>query len=388
MLSSLNQKPKVRSEQPQPGTLERQNMSTVTRLFNSNAFLIPKHDVDAMLRVNMWNPVLSAAGQNVIRRELGSQNYKHLISQLPFRLADEHVKPNTPIYNDLNRTLYSEKVDLCNPVKKVRLSITRLDNAVSFCRTQTQTVKREPGDKRSPQLYKGVNSAPVCRGMSSGEHSPVKKKRPIFDPVADQLTKPTKFEQSLNMPTPPMKILESIPVEKVASNAFTPKKSLDQSTYDVTQLHAASRSSSAQRLVSLRDYQSVISDALKSEVFENIQPKLDKVAEDKILDTVSSENTSKDLQNGNQRSSTEHEAAIKVLHNIETNIGNKTNDILEQKENEFVKVEPRKVKKPSVASGVGVAFYYFPAFHFKNDSLCVLTTAKQILLEHFGVGIV
>lgn len=384
MLSSLNQKPTLRSEL-QPDTLERQNTSTATRLFNSNAFILPKHDVDAMLRVNMWNPVLSAAGPNIVRRELGSQKYKHLMSQFPFRFADEHVKPHTPIYNDLNRTSYSEKVDLFNPVKKVRLSITRLDNAVSFCRTQTQNINREPGEKRSPQLYKGVNSAPAYRGISSGEHSPVKMKRPIFDPVADLLTKPTKFEQNLNVPIPPAKILESIPVEKVARNAFTPNKSLEQSTYDVTQQHAASRSCSAHRLVSLRDYQTVNCDALRSEIFENIQPKLDKVAEDKILDTVSSEYTSKDLQNGNQKNSTEHEKTLKVFQDIEMNIGNKTSDKLEQKENEFVKVDTRKVKKPSVASGVGVAFYYYPTFHIRNDSLCVLTSAKQILLEHVGV---
>lgn len=411
LLSSLNQKPELL-----PGTSERQNLSAATQMFNSDSFLISQNDVDAMLRVNIWNPILSVPS-NGTRREFTSQNYKNLMSQLPFRVVDERVKPHRSIDNDL-KTSYQEKVDYFNPMKKVRLSITRLDNAVSFCRTQVQNLKKDSGDKRSVSRGTSSSANQNSKGDNIGDQTSVKLKPPVFDPFSGKLTKPTKFEQKLNLPVPHVKILESVHQTRTLRNSFsanapnhlTTESSLRPSTSqnpmltDLQPLNSnpadlspamqtnnlPKRDQSLQ--VEPQDVNLATSYDLKANGLMksgNDEPDISKKPESK-LEPKSEEKTDEIVKDKLFSADTENKETAKPIFQVceggntlmegltgmRMNIDSRKDERLEKVEISNHKVSTRKlVKKPAVASGVRGAFFITQTLRVPNSqhlTVCVV----------------
>lgn len=216
MLSNLNQKPQIRI--PCQSCQDRQENGrngVATKLFNGDAFMIPQNDVDAMLRVNMWNPVVSSVHMN---RDTGGPNYRSYMNQQPFRRGFQDMSRPLPIQNDLDKTTYpGEPVDFFNPIKKIRLSITRLDNAVSFCRTHVQNIKTTNG-RRETRKSHSASSSKASRASKddnsedtydNSDQYAMKMKPPITDPFVERLIKPSRFEQKI-MPLPNVKILDAV----------------------------------------------------------------------------------------------------------------------------------------------------------------------------------
>lgn len=408
MLSSLNQKPEIR-----PGTSDRQNLSASTQLFNSDSFLIPKNDIDAMLRVNMWNPILSMP-PNGPRRDLANQQYKNLMTQIPFRVVDERVNPQSSVDTDV-KTAYPEHIDYFNPMKKVRLSITRLDNAVSFCRTQVHSGKKDSGDKRT--VSRASNCTQNGKAETNGNQVSFKMKPPIFDPFAGKLKKPTKFEQKFNISMPPVKILESIPLEKIVRNtasagthcyleSVSPRSSTAQKSRlsgnkqeassvnhfpDINanshqRVDSAGQDNTFEKNPHVNLNQSMTDKVEKSDnQTKGDGQKLEKSDEikvslmndeclyrnDKELVNESGTNDKEAVGDGPSKQDGDKKEALEGLTGTKINMDNRKN---EKPVNKTSNVSTKKLlKKPSVASGVGELFRFFSQISksSKTQSHCV-----------------
>ena len=216
MLSGLNQKPELKVPcQNCQDRRENGKSGLPSKIFNGDSFIIPQNDVDAMLRVNMWNPVVSAAH---LSKDAGAHGYRNFMNQQPFRRGFPDMSRPMPIQNDLERSQYpGESVDFFNPIKKIRLSITRLDNAVSFCRTHVETSKTNSGRRETRASHSAGSKASrtsreenhELKGDNYDPQLSMRMKPPINDPFSERLVKPTRFEQKI-MPLPDVKIQDAV----------------------------------------------------------------------------------------------------------------------------------------------------------------------------------
>ena len=171
VLSKLNQRPTPDGAR---------SVAATPKLLNQTA--LPENNSDATYRVNMWNPIVSTPKP---RQSKGHANpeLRTLMLQKPFRKnAYESSWDSSPfgktvqIVHDLHeRDQYKGKVmdkkDFIHPVKKIKLSITRLDNAVSFCRAQVQTKVQFNARKSNSAKTSICSSDRLPKSEHRSEHS-------------------------------------------------------------------------------------------------------------------------------------------------------------------------------------------------------------------------
>ena len=167
VLSKLNQRP----------TLDgARSVAATPKLINQTS--IHQNDADATNRMNMWNPIVSTPKS---RHSLGYGNpeLRNLMSQKPFRKIaydSSSFGKTVQIVNDIHeRDRHSgkimEKKDFIHPVKRIKLSITRLDNAVSFCKAQIQTQTDMPRRKSSSAKTSESSSDRYSKSAKRSQYS-------------------------------------------------------------------------------------------------------------------------------------------------------------------------------------------------------------------------
>ena len=259
VLSRLNQKPQIKELTPE--TKPVMTLGT-PKLFSPDAFLIPQNDVDAMLKVNMWNPIVSQTPVQFKKEvnESGAQPYRTVMTQVPFRHLLDHeqeVKPMKVHQMDvMGSSAVPERHDFFNPMKNIKLSITRVNNGVSFCRTQFQVNQNA--------ARKGLNSRGTLIGSLNGksvtgDSAKTINKDVIMESYDYKNSKPKlsvkeqgsaskkqksisgKFDQKMNMPLPMVKIFESVP-----TSAFIPSPLLSKSASDMQIMDTRAKTSNDQ----------------------------------------------------------------------------------------------------------------------------------------------
>ena len=141
VLSKLNQRPSLNGAR---------SVAENPNLIHMTLDGIPQNNTDSVHRVNMWNPIVSAPKA---RQSSGNSHpeLRNTMQQKPFRKPSYDQYPGArssfgktvKIVQDMReREKYTsrvlEKKDYFHPVKKIKLSITKLNNAVSFCSTQVE----------------------------------------------------------------------------------------------------------------------------------------------------------------------------------------------------------------------------------------------------------
>lgn len=175
--------------------------------------------MDAMLKVNMWNPIVSTG-------QINKTNPKPPCQEQVKKSDSMTVKP---IENDLVKNPV-QRIDVIHSSKKIQLSITKLDNGVSFCRTHVQNkpiIKQDARIGNSAGSRKSKDSeVPMSDDFDVGS---AKRKPSLNDAFAEKMGRPTKFEQKLQLPMSQCKILESLPViETVLAKGSSRKSSLEK----------------------------------------------------------------------------------------------------------------------------------------------------------------
>ena len=175
VLSKLNQRPPLNDT--------RSTVATSEYVSQSN---LPQNDADAMYRVNMWNPVVSTPPKSRASTGNGNHDLRNSMLQKPFRKSTEsYVSASSSfgktyqIVHDLhgkgrNSSKIIDKKDYFHPVKKIKLSITRLDNAVSFCRAHVQTKDELPFRKSSSAKASDNSSDRLTKAVYRSEQSNTK----------------------------------------------------------------------------------------------------------------------------------------------------------------------------------------------------------------------
>lgn len=188
VLSKLNQRPNIYD-----------SMSAAENSNTKNQIFLPQNDPNLTYRVNMWNPILSApkamrssGNCHPESRDLVLQKPFHKPSGDLFAGAKSSFAKNVKIINDLpEKGKYSgrvlEKNDYFHPVKKIKISITKLDNAVSFCRTQVET-----NDKALSRKIKSVKTS-ECNSHKFGKNI-LKTEHTDNNKVDSNLVKSKMFE--------------------------------------------------------------------------------------------------------------------------------------------------------------------------------------------------
>ena len=144
---------------------------------------LPHNNTDPIHRVNMWNPIISAPKA---RQSSGNSHpeLRNTMHQKPFRKPSYDQYPGArssfgktvKIVQDMrDREKFNhkllEKKDYFHPVKKIKLSITKLNNAVSFCSAQVETKDSFPVRKNNSAKVSDSSSERFVRSAHRSEHS-------------------------------------------------------------------------------------------------------------------------------------------------------------------------------------------------------------------------
>lgn len=381
MLSSLNQKPELKNQcQSCLERHEKGRHNLAAKLRNGDTFLLPQNDMDAMLRVNMWNPIVSTH----VNRSNENSNYRNLMNQQPFRRGLPDLNRSVPIENDLDRVQYCEPMDFFNPIKKVRLSITRLDNAVSFCRTHVQNTKTNNArrDIRGTHSAGSRTSKEDNSEVTKQEHYDqyaMKLKPTIHDPFVEKLIKPTRFEQKI-MPLPSVKGLDTTTENNYSrdTGSLATKQQFADKNKPDSDILAKSSNDSSEKSDSVKKTDTVPSGGNKCVTFA--EPDLadkDTTQKNKKVatgdnDTPREENEGSDSENKSQNLTATGvtiitvkdrreelkegvKESIKTLQGVKITIDSKKQSRENgRKSRESSSRHGRVTKKPPVASGVGL----------------------------------
>ena len=172
VLSKLNQRPPLNGAR-----------SVAENLIHLSLDGLPQDNSDSIHRVNMWNPIVSAPKA---RQSSGNSHpeLRNTMHQKPFRKPSYAQYPGArssfgktvKIVQDMRdrekfKSKLLEKKDYFHPVKKIKLSITKLNNAVSFCSAQVETKDNFPIRKNNSAKVSDSSSERFIKSANRSEFS-------------------------------------------------------------------------------------------------------------------------------------------------------------------------------------------------------------------------